>query len=279
MLLDCHMHTPFCGHARGEPEAYVRAAAEQGLDLITFTCHVPLDPERFGGPHIRMPRERLPEYVERVREAAELARSLNLEVLLGIEAEVYFEEEPMLEMDQTLQAVAFDFVLGSLHHHCPGYSRMFVEKELFEDDSRTQRYFEDLIRGVYSNRYDSIAHPDVIRDYGGLNRFAPSEFEPLIRRFLQALLDTDTCMEINTSGLIKNSFEVHPHPLILDWAVEMGVSLTMGSDAHSPDQVAQFFPLVLNLLRSRGFTELNYYRKRIRQTIPLPSWNLETDPA
>jgi histidinol-phosphatase (PHP family) len=226
-----------------------------------------------------MPLERLPEYIQRVGEAAEHGKSLGVEVLLGIEAEGYFDEEPLREMDQTLSSAPFDFVLGSLHHHCPGYTRMFSEEELFDDVSRTERYFEDLIRGVYSNRYDSIAHPDVIRDYGGLNRFPPEDFEPLIRRFLQALLETDTCMEINTSGLIKNSFEVHPHPRILDWAAEMGIPLTLGSDAHNPGQVAQYFPRVLNLLQQKGFEELNFFRKRVRQTIPLKDWNSQLDPV
>jgi hypothetical protein len=40
----------------------------------------------------------------------------------------------------------------------------------------------------------------------------------VIREFLQAVVDADMCMEINTSGLTKVDFEVHPDPLILNWA-------------------------------------------------------------
>lgn len=275
MLIDCHMHTPFCGHAIGEPEEFVDAAADQGLQLITFTCHIPMDSVLFGGPHIRMPRDKLPDYQNRIREAAEHGAARGVEVLFGIEAEVYYQEEPLREMDEVLAEFNFDFVLGSLHHHCPGYTRMFIDENLFEDHPRTVRYFRDLIRGVYTRRYDSIAHPDVIRDYGGLNYFHPEAHEPLIREFLQALLDTETCMEINTSGLTKNSFEVHPHPLILRWASEMNIPITLGSDAHRPAQVAQYFPRVLNLLQDLGFRELQYFRGRERQTLSLPDWNAQ----
>ena len=222
-----------------------------------------------------MPKDQLPIYRQRIQDAAEYGRERGVQVLCGIEAEVYHDEEPLRDMDATLAENAFDFVLGSLHHHCPGYTRMFIEEDLFEDHSRTVRYFEDLIRGVYSKRYDSMAHPDVIRDYGGLNYFDPQAHEDLIRQFLQSLIETQTCMEINTSGLGKNSFEIHPHPTILRWAVEMKIPLTLGSDAHRPGQVAQFFPRVLNLLEDIGFRELNYFRERKRQTLPLPDWNAQ----
>jgi len=268
-MIDCHMHTPFCGHAHGEPEDYVRAAADRGLSLITFTCHIPLDPTLFGGPHIRMPPERLPSYIQCVREAASLGKGMGVEVLLGIEAEIYFDEKPLQAMDGTLASHTFDFVLGSLHHHCPGYSEMLLERNLLDDDSRATRYFEDLIRGVHSKRYDSIAHPDVIRDYGGLTEFHPNRYEPLIREFLQALLDTDTCMEVNTSGLIKNSFQVHPHPTILDWASEMNIPITMGSDSHRPEQVGQGFREVILMLREKGFREVHYFKGRRRESVPL----------
>jgi histidinol-phosphatase (PHP family) len=77
-------------------------------------------------------------------------------------------------------------------------------------------------------------------------------------------------MEVNTSGLTKGDFEVHPDPLILRWAAEMGVRLTIGSDAHRPAAVGQFFELIQPMLFSMGFTELHYFRRRQRQAIPMP---------
>jgi histidinol-phosphatase (PHP family) len=78
------------------------------------------------------------------------------------------------------------------------------------------------------------------------------------------------CMEVNTSGLNKGAYEVHPDPLILDWASEMGVKLTMGSDSHRPDSVAQHFDWIQPLLRNKGFTDLHYFRGRKRLRIDMP---------
>jgi histidinol-phosphatase (PHP family) len=105
-----------------------------------------------------------------------------------------------------------------------------------------------------------------------VEQFEPAAHEPVIRGFLQAVVDADMCMEVNTSGLNKGDFEVHPDPLILDWAAEMGVKLTMGSDAHTPGSVGQHFDAVQALLQEKGFRDLHYFRgrKRVRIDMPLP---------
>ena len=83
-------------------------------------------------------------------------------------------------------------------------------------------YFRHLKDGAESGRYDSMSHPDVIRTYGVVGQFEPAAHEPVIREFLQAVVDADMCMEVNTSGLTKGDFEVHPDPLILAWKPQSG---------------------------------------------------------
>ena len=133
-----------------------------------------------------------------------------------------------------------------------------------------ETYFEDLATGAATGRYHSISHPDVIRIYGTVSYFDPADHEAGIRRFLRAVVEADICMEINTSGFIKESRQVHPDPLILDWAAEMGVRLTIGSDAHNPQSVGQFYEIVLPLLKEKGFTHLHYHRAGNRIAVPLP---------
>lgn len=269
MQIDCHMHTPLCGHAHGWPVDFVLAAAERGIELITFTCHIPLDAERFGGPHIRMDASMLPRYFELTGHATELGRLHGVRVLTGIEAEVYPEPEALAPMDRTLEAYPFDFVLGSLHHQCPGYQQRVAHLKSASDYDIVEMYFRDLAEGARSGRYDSMSHPDVIRIYGTVSQFDPEDHEPAIRAFLQALLDTHTCMEVNTSGLIKGVYQVHPDPVILDWARDMGVRLTLGSDAHIPEQVGQHFDTVRAMLARKGFSTLHYFEKRNRVEVPL----------
>ena len=107
----------------------------------------------------------------------------------------------------------------------------------------------------------------------GKNGYALTQGMPVLREKLQAVVDEDICMEVNTSGLTKGDFEVHPEPLILDSASEMGVKLTIGSDSHRPNSVGQFFDTIQPLLREKGFKDLHYFRARKRIRIDMPKWD------
>ena len=268
--MDNHMHTSLCGHAIGTPREYVDAARVQGIELITFTCHAPMHPdELFGGRGIRMLREQLPRYREMVEEARQYGDKVGVKVLCGIEAEIFPHPPAMEAMKGMIEEQEFDFVLGSLHHQLEGYRDWLDEMELFEDKDVVRTYFKGLISGVKSGLYDSISHPDVIRIYGTVEPFPAEAYQVEIEEFLDVLADNDHCMEVNTSGLIKGVYEVHPAPAVLDWAGERGIKLTMGSDAHAPEQVGQHFDVVREMLRRKGFTQLCYFEKRQRIKVPL----------
>ncbi len=269
MLVDSHMHTPLCGHAYGDPLEYALRAQELGISVITFTCHIPMEWAAFGHEGIRMPLDALDHYMGWIHHTADAAKELGVEVLCGIEAEVFPNESHLEPMDEILSAHPFDFVLGSLHAQCQSYYNWLNDNKVKDDAMRIDCYFRHLKDGVQSGRYDSMSHPDVIRTYGVVSRFEPSEHEEVIRDFLQAVVDEDICMEVNTSGLSKGAYEVHPDPLILTWANEMGVKLTIGSDSHVPETVGRYFEKVLPLLSKTGFTKLHYFRGRRRIEIPL----------
>ena len=267
--MDCHMHTPLCGHAQGMPVEYVGAAAQRGLKRITFTCHTPLDEDGFGGPRIRMAPERLPEYTDLIAEAREFGKEIGVEVLLGIEAEITPNQRALDRMDALLAETPFDFILGSLHHQLPSYRELITGLGLVDDASIIRHYFETVIQGIESGRYHSVAHPDVIRIYGTVEPFHPKDYEPEIRAVVRAAAQRGVCLEINTSGLTKGVFELHPHPLILSWVKEEGALLTIGSDSHKPASVAQFFPEVVETLTRIGIESLNYFESGKRVEVPL----------
>ncbi len=264
------MHTPLCGHAIGEPIEYARAAQTRGIDLITFTCHIPMEWGAFGQEGIRMRHDQIGEYRALIAATAAEARTFGVEVLCGIEAEVFPDEAHMAPMDAILAAHDWDFVLGSLHAQCASYLEWLEDHKMKSDAMRIDSYFRHLRDGAQSGRYDSMSHPDVIRTYGVVKQFEPAKHEEVIRSFLEAIVEEDICMEVNTSGLTKGDYEVHPDPLILDWAAEMGVKLTIGSDSHRPHSVGQFFDWVQPMLREKGFTDLHYFRGRKRLAIQMP---------
>lgn len=267
--IDCHMHTPLCGHCIGEPESFVREAAAKDIDLITFTCHIPMLEEDFGQRGIRMTFEELFVYTEMVERARQCGEDLGVRVLCGIEAEIFPDEDIMQRMDETLATYPFDFVLGSLHAGLPSFRAWCAEQGYVSDADIVEAYFNSLTQAIPTQRYDSLSHPDVVRLYGVIRQFEPEKHEPTIRRFLQTAADYDQCLEVNTSGLIKGDYVVHPDPLILDWAAQIGNRFTLGSDAHHPESVGQKFDEVLPLLKSKGIDRLHYFIKRERYPLTI----------
>lgn len=262
---DCHMHTPLCGHAIGDPEEYVDMAADRGISLITFTCHIPMREERFAQQGIRMSHDELPRYRDMVGQARKYGESLGVEVLYGIEAEVHPEEAPMQDMETLLANEPFDFVLGSLHHMLPAFREWLANNEYLTDAEKVAAYFQCLGEGARSGRYDSLSHPDVIRIYGSLEeRFQPMEHEAVITEFLDTVADAGICLEINTSGLIKGDYVVHPDPIIMEWALQRDIPFTIGSDSHSPGMVGQFFGEVIPEFSKLGLRKLHYFKQRQR---------------
>ena len=260
MIADCHMHTVLCGHAAGDIDDYVRTAASRGIDLVTITCHVPVDDDRYGGTRIRMKAAQLDDYRRLVDRARATGAALGVEVLCGIEAEICVTPEETSLMDRCLVGQNWDFVLGSLHHQMPVWRQWFRAQGLLGDDRAViNRYYELLAAAVGSGRYHSFSHPDVIRLYGTVQRYETAEHEDRIRALIAEVVRHDLCLEVNTSG-VRKAGEFHPAPDFLRWAREADCKLTLGSDAHHPHEVGQEFEPTLNSLRANGFTELHYHR-------------------
>lgn len=272
IAFDSHMHTPLCGHSVGEPEDFVDAAAAYGVRTITFTCHVPTAWQGFGQAGTRMDREQLPHYRQMIAHAAAYGRGRGVEVLYGIEAEIFPEPERLSDITALLRSEPFDFVLGSLHHMLPGFQDYLRRKGLHSNDAdRVAAYFDCLAGGAESGLYHSIAHPDVIRIYGTLEApFNTANHEKPIKSALDRIAASGTCLEINTSGLIKGDYVAHPDPLILQWAMERGIPFTVGSDSHTPERVGHAFADSLRAAADLGLREVRLFRQGKPDAHPIP---------
>lgn len=257
MIIDYHMHTPLCKHAVGEPIEYARAAAAAGLEEICMTCHSPM-PGWFD-PWPRMTREELPRYVAMVREAAEQAP---VRMKLGIEAD-YFPGTESYVAD-LLEQWPFAFVLGSVH------IMNYNNKERFghlPPEELVDVYFDEMAAAAASGLYDSISHPDLVKHWAPLD---PLVHEPAIRRMLQAIREAGICLELNTSGARKPDVRAfYPSAPILTWAAEMEIPITVGSDAHAPEQVALAWPEARRLLLETGTRSVQRFSARRRESVPI----------
>jgi len=262
-MIDYHMHTTLCKHARGTVEEYVQSAIRQGISEIAFTDHIPL-PDEFDQTHRMEPRE-LDTYVRWIEEMRDAYREIKIR--LGIEADYFKGFEDFT--GKLLQRYDFDVVIMSVHflRHWPEGNWVFdyafpgkSGAEIYSD------YIDTLIEGVNSGLFDILGHADLIKKGGdSLVKTIPGD----LSRLLAAVHQAGMAVEINTSGFRKTAAESYPG---LDWLPLLkmhDVAVTTGSDAHAPEQVGLQFPLIYQALRQAGFETLAGYEKRKRIMIKL----------
>ena len=260
LLYESHCHTPLCKHAHGEPAEYAAEALARGLKGIIFTCHCPL-PDRISHT-VRMTPEQYDHYVGLIAATRELYAG-RLDVRLGLESDYYPGVEPWLEK---LHARApLHHVLGSVHPQVPDYRARFFKGDWF---AYQQLYFDHLARSAETGLYDTLAHPDLIK-----NESPPdwnlARIQPDLERALDRIAATGVAMELNTSGLSKSIREINPSPTILRLMQARGIPVVLGADAHRPTRVADGYTAALQTLQQAGYTEISFFLDRRRQTVAI----------
>lgn len=262
LLYESHCHTTLCKHAFGATDDYAEVALSRNLKGITFTCHCPL-PNGFSAS-VRMRPEQYEEYISRVADTREKYAG-RLDVRLGLESDFYPGVEPWLEK---LHAHApLSHVLGSIHYQVMDYRRMFYTGEIF---SYQQLYYDHLAQSAESGLFDTLAHPDLIKNESPAD-WNFERMKPYIKRSLDRIAATGVAMELNTSGIQKSLPEMNPSPSQLALMYERGIPVVIGADAHIPERVGDGYPQALRLLRDVGYTEVSFFVDRQRQTVTIES--------
>lgn len=261
ILYESHSHTTLCKHASGEPEEYAAAAEARGLKGIIFTCHCPL-PDGISSS-VRMAPEQFDLYVEMV-ERARQRFSGRIDVRLGLESDYLPGLESWLEKLHSRQS--FHHILGSVHYHIPEYQKLFWKGVPFEFQ---QLYFKHLADSAETGLYDTIAHPDLVKNA------QPEEWRlerilPDIQRALDRIAATGVAMELNTSGMNKSIAEFNPGPRILEEILQRRIPIVLGADAHVPQRVGDGYLTALKLLSDLGFTDIHIYLNRTREAVAIP---------
>jgi histidinol-phosphatase (PHP family) len=235
-------------------------AEQRGLKGIIITCHGPL-PEGMGLEH-RMGPEQFEEYVEIVAAARE-AFAGRVDVRLGIESDFLPGYERWAER---LHARApLHHVLGSVHMQTTYYKERYFTPNTF---AYQQTYFEHLARSAESGLFDTLSHPDLVKNEAP-DEWHFSRIEPYIKRALDRIAKTGVAMELNTSGLNKALPEMNPGPRMLTLIRERGIPIVLGADAHRPNRVADRYVQALTMLDELGFDQVSFFLDRRRHEVAI----------
>ncbi len=255
---DYHIHTKRCKHARGESYEYVETALQKGLNEIAFTDHIPL-PNEFDLAH-RMRENELENYCNDIFDLRK--RYPELSILCGIEADYYEGFENYL--DSILKQFPFDLVIMSVHFikGWPAknwvFSYHFPERTLSEIYSD---YISALKKGIKTGLFDVMGHLDLIKSPDA-SLLANNSDE--IQDLLDLIIESSMTVEINTSGMRKQIEDVYPNKELIKEIIGREIPITIGSDAHQPDQVGFYFDELAVQLEIYEIIHYASYKNRIR---------------
>jgi histidinol-phosphatase (PHP family) len=231
MLQDYHLHTRFSCDSQASMTDMCRAACQASIPEIGFTEHFDLHPKDECRNFFR-----IDEWWKELEACRDTFRG-KLAIRSGIEL-----SEPHRypgRIRDLLGSYPWDYALGSLHW--VGDDLIF-HHEYFKRSKQAayENYFQEMRCMVEDGEFDILAHMDIVKRYGfeHYGPFDPREFESQIRSILHTLARRNIAIEINTITLRRSVNETSPSRQILRWFFEEGGSwVTIGSDAHTPEEV------------------------------------------
>ena len=274
---DYHIHPNYSIDASPVSiKEYCYRALELGLVDICFTTHLEVDPVRkdidnyavLNGEKVSVYNYAwLDNYFYEITQAREEFRAHCLKVKAGIE--IGYCRDAEKDIEKIINNYPFDFVLGAIHclNHI-AISSMKESPQYYQPRSLSQvrtDYFTILREMVESGLFDSIAHIDLYRRYG-INQFGYkilASHRGAIEPIFMGMVRREMGLEINTSSLRRGLKEFHPSREILALAAKSGVKIfTIGSDAHSLEQLGDYLDEAHALLEEYNLVNHVYSRRR-----------------
>ena len=240
---DNHVHTRLCNHASGEMEEYVLAAIDSDLEKITFLEHLEVGIDYFERTWLTEK-----DFAFYFKEGERLRETYKdkIRVLLGVE--VGYNPLKLDELKMHLSRYAWDIKGLSYHFFYDGTKHLNMvsrRKENIEalaaigPDEVVRRYLENLTHAVQELECDTPCRFDaVMPPYPGVE-FTSAHWDQ-IEKLLRLLHAKGMKLELNTSGFALRDMP-YPDARIVKRAIELGIPLGAGSDAHRPEQVGRYF--------------------------------------
>ncbi len=255
IFIDNHVHTSLCNHAVGTMEEYVLSAINKGLKKLVFLEH--MEEGISSQKKTWLSEEDFDDYFT---EAKRLQDKFEKHIEIGIGVECGYNPERLPDLIARLGKRQWDQIGISCHfikldgfkQHINLFSRSQDNLEMAAQvgaEKLLNSYFSLLTGAVQQLPGTMLCHLD------GALRFL-SDIPPIhethlhqIDELLQAVKKKKMCLEINTSGLSIRQ-EPFPHKSILAMALARKIPVVLGSDAHHPLDVGNFFETMTQFMDS-----------------------------
>ena len=251
IIANYHTHTTRCGHASGTDREYVEAAIKAGLQILGFSDHTPYPtrPGLVSGMRIKL--EETENYFDSITSLKKEYAG-DIKIYAGVEAE-YFPQffDGLLEY---LKDYPLDYmILGE--HFIPDEQYGSYVGGKFTTRAKLDMYTENTIAGMRTGKFAYVAHPDLPFYVGDDHTEA---LKDSYRQICTVAKELDLPLEINALGNSRD-ISVYPSDDFLDIAAEIGNTMIIGIDAHSPSHFFNYDNVAdcINKATSRGLKLLD----------------------
>ena len=242
-----------------------KRAVAIGLDEIGFSEHKDFDPNDQVVDFFDYDL-----YMQEI-SAARLYWGDQLKIRAGVEIDYqsWFEDK----IGTYLDAHEFDFVLGSVHY----VDRAKVMSEEYNRTRDAQTAYADYFRAVRdsvtSGLFDVLAHLEYANRLGiaAWGRYEMRAYQTELTAIFDRMVDERLALEINTAGIFHGIGATYPcADSVALFANRGGERISIGSDAHHPDQLGGNYIMAVNAALAAGVDTIITWEKRKAISVALP---------
>lgn len=280
-LIDCHTHTSFSVDSEADINQCISRAAELGLAAYAITDHCeanawyekehygenPPDCDAFGYCH---------DFEGSVSAVTEIKEKLDgkLNLICGVElGQIAHDMEIAKKVNSDSR---LDFIIGSVHQVLDEKDFYYIDYlKMTEDEiyNLLHRYFTEINTLCKSGIPDVIGHLTYcLRYMKQRHGIEPdiSRFDEIIADSFRILVQNGKGIEINTSGIRQGFGDTFPNLKYTRLFREMGGEIiTIGSDAHTPEDIGKNITDGIELAKAAGFSQIAFFKNRRPQFIAI----------
>lgn len=265
-LADCHTHSLCSFDCRAPLESMAEKAVALGLSHLYTTDHCDILDED-GNPLTHW--DWSPILAQFQRTQSQYGHKLKLS--LGLELAAIPENLPLAA--EIVSGAPLDFIIGSIHNLSPAAGGLDMYYMDFTDESFCHQvledYFTSLLKTASQPYYDALGH--IIYPLRYMNgrsghHITFDRYQDQLDAVLRTVIETGHAIEVNTHC----GDEVTDwRPILLRYRELGGELITLGSDAHRPENLALGLKEAQQLLCETGFRYQTIYKQRKPECITL----------
>ncbi len=282
MLLDCHTHTHNSPDADNKSVADLcRRAVEMGLDTLAVTDHC--EANRFYGMEyynaVPQPDNEYDTYdfrdyflksMAENTEAKEIFKG-KLNVVCGIE--LGQANRDLKAADEILADKRLDFIIGSMHEIPNHLDFAFLDYSKENIPLLLDEYFNEIYKLCQWGKFDVLGHLTytlryIEGEYGFKTDMSP--YNEIIAESFRLIAQKGKGIEINTSGLRQKYKKTFPTLEYVKLFRDLGGEIiSVGSDSHTPDDLAKGIKEGLEIAAAAGFKNICRFEKHEPVFMPI----------